>query len=1048
MKITDVSIDRPVFTTMVTLAISVMGFLALGRLGIDLFPDITFPLASVVITYPGAGPEEVEQQVSRVVEEAVSGINGIDEVRSISRDSVSTVIVTFKMETDVKQAVSDVRDRVAMARGKLPRDALDPVISRIDPGAVPVLIYAASSTTRPSMQTRELIDDTVRPVLERVDGVGSVTLLGGDVREIRVELHQDRLDAHRLTVAQVAQAIGAESMDIPGGRVSVGTRELSLKAVARFQSPREVEDVVLIAMPNGTQVRVRDVGTVIDGVKEARTLTRVNGNPSVTFQIQKQSGTNTVATADGVEAAMARLQKTLPPDITITKVGDSSRFIRSNVKQLWDALIEGAIFAILVIFLFMLDWRSTFISALALPTSVVATFFVIWQLGFTLNIMSMLGLSLAIGLLIDDSVVVRENIFRHMERGADPLTAARRGTTEIALAVMATTFTVVAVFVPVAFTGGIIGRMFRQFGLTVAAAVLVSLVVSFTLDPMMSARLTQKIDPHHHEKQKKHPIYGPILWVLDGMDNVYRGILDFALRHRILVVLLAGGAFVGSLSLTSLMGTEGFGRGDQGQFSVQIELAPGTSLTQTDRVTRQVEALVRKIPEVIDINTTVGPNEEVSKATVRVKTTPKDQRTRSLTMIMDELRGQLGDVPGLTYYLREAGLGGEAEESAMNAPISLQVRGSDYVELRRIADEVHQIVKNTRGTRDIAMSYRPGPPEQQLVVDRAKVADLGVSFAAAASTLRTAVEGDPVAKFRAGDRNIDVRVQLREADRDAVDDILAIGVPTRRGTPVTLREVTTLHPSATPATIERINRERLITVTANVANRSLGDVVAEINQGLARLQKPSGYSFKFGGEAERMQETFSNLGIALLLAVLFIYFVLASQFESFIHPFTIMLSLPLAIVGAFAFLFLLDIPLGMPAMIGIILLMGLVTKNGILLVDYANQLRDQGHGIIEALRIAGPTRLRPILMTSAAMVLGMLPTALSHSEGSEFRQPMSVAVIGGVVTSTLLTLVVVPVVYIWFDKLTLRHRREKHRAHHNGKPPRRESEVVSDATAA
>lgn len=1032
MKLSNVSIDRPVFTSMCAIAVLVLGGLALTRLGVDLFPDVSFPIVTVVTPYPGAGPEEVESQVTRRIEEAVSSINGVDEVRSYSRDSSSFVLVLFDLDSDVNQAAADVRDRVAMIRGQLPRDVLDPIVSRIDPTAIPVVTYAVSSP-RSSLETRRFVEDVVRPALERVPGVGSVGVTGGDVREIRVELDKSKLEAQGITVAQVAHAVGSESFDLPAGRVTVGAREISLKAVGRFKTPDEVGDVVLLATPGGTQIRVRDVGQVVDGVVEERTRTRVNGENAILLEVQKQGGTNTVAIADDVAAELDQLRERLPEDVKISLVIDGSRFIRNNMNQLRTALIEGAIFAILVIFIFMLDWRSTFISALALPTSIIASFFVMWQLGYTLNIMTMLGLSLAIGLLIDDSVVVRENIFRHMEHGEDPITAARKGTSEIALAVTATTFTVVAVFAPVAFTGGIIGRMFRQFGLTVTAAVLVSLVVSFTLDPMLSARLVQKLGPDHHERQRRHWFYGPFTRFFDWLDASYRAILGWALRWRKTVFVAATALFFGSCSLSGLMGKEFFGRADQGDFAVNLEMPAGTSLAEMDRVVRQVEEIVRREPEVVTVATQVGPDGDVSKALLRVKVIEKAKRSRSLADIMAVLRPQLAVIPGLTYALREAGFGGKAETTVDQAPIVLYIRGPDYAELGDLAQRAFEIVRTTRGAADVAISYRPGMAEERIVIDRARAADLAVPYAAAAMTLRTGVAGDAVAKFRDGEHDVDIRVQLRPEDRATIDAIDSLQVPSLRGGKVYLAQVTTRETASTPATVERLDRERQITISANVVGRSLGDVTNDLQARLDELPKKPGYTFRFAGEVERMQETFQNLGIALGLAVIFIYLVLASQFESLLHPFTIMFSLPLAIVGALVFLFVFDFGIGMPAFIGIILLMGLVTKNGILLVDFTNQLRAKGMGAVEALLEAGPTRLRPILMTSAAMVLGMLPTAIGKGEGSEFRAPMSLAVIGGVISSTLLTLIVIPVVYVWVDRFTLRGWRARKAAKAKGK---------------
>ncbi len=1021
MKLSDVAIDRPVFTSMVAIAFMVLGGLAVLRLGLDLFPNVSIPIVSIVVPYPGAGPEEVESQVTRPIEEAVSGINDVDKVRSFSRDSVSLVIVQFKLSVNAQQASSDVRDRMAVIRGGFPRDVHDPMISRFDPRAKPILTYAVSSP-RSSIEVRQLVGDVVRPALERIEGVGSISIMGGDQREIQVEVNRAQLEATHFSIAQVAQVIGAESFDVPGGRITTGTREVGLKAAGRFRTPDDVGEIVLASFPNGSQIRVCDVARIVDGAKEARTLTRVNGVPSVTFEVQKQATANTVAVADKVGASLKKLSGQLPPDVRVSNVLDGSRFIRSNYAELREALILGAFFAVLVIFVFMLDWRSTLISAVALPTSVIASFFVMWQLGFSLNLFSMMALSLAIGLLIDDSVIVRENIFRHMERGEDPVTAARKGTSEIALAVMATTFTIVAVFGPIAFTGGMVGLMFKEFGLTVAAAVLVSLLVSLTLDPMLSARIVQRIPADYRERMRRHRFYGPAVRAYDTLDELYRRALVWALSHRKTVVVVALALFVASLSLIGVMGQEFFDRGDQGDFTVNIELPAGTSLAETDRVTQQVEGVVHEIPEIVVVATTVGPSEEVNKATLRVQAKPRDQRARALSAIMEALRPRLADIPGLAYNMREADPMGEQSEME-EAPVTLRVRGPDYAELARLAQEAFKRVQGTRGVRDPVMSYKPGMIEKRLVIDRTRSGDLGVPFATAAMTLRTAVEGEPVAKYRDGEHDIDVRVRLRPEDRSDLERILALTVLSSRGSLAYLREVTRITESAMPATIERFNRERHITINANIVGRPLGDVIEELRPELQRSAPSPAYSFQFAGEAEMMGETFANMGLALALAIIFIYLVLASQFESLIHPFTIMLSLPLAIVGALVSLFVLGLSLDITAMIGIVLLMGLVTKNAILLVDYTNQLRARGKGIIDALLDAGPTRLRPILMTSAAMVLGMLPAAVGGGEGQEFRMPMAVSVIGGVITSTFLTLLVVPVVYVWVDRLTVRSRR-------------------------
>lgn len=1065
MFLSNLSINRPVFTAMVTIALMTLGMLAVRNIGVDLFPDVSFPVVVVNTVYPGAGPEEVEQQVTRIVEESVSSVNGVDRVSSFSRDSISTVIIEFKIGTDVKAAATDVREKMAGLRYNLPDDIEEPIIQRFDPSAVAIMNYVVSSGRSPS-ETRRLAEDVIKPRLEAIDGVASVKVVGGQEREVKVLLDRDRLEALGLSIAQVTQQLGSEGFDLPAGRIIGARSELNIKTEGRFRSIDELGEVVVASLASGSQVRLRDVARVVDGFEERRSFTRLDGEEAVTLEIQKQSGSNTVAIADGVMKAVDRLLPQLPEDVRLIKAIDTSEFIRRNVESVEHEIVFGGLMAVLVVFLFMLDWRSTFITSLSLPTSVITTFFVMWMLGFTFNMMSLLALSLSIGLLIDDAVVVRENIFRHMEMGKDRVTASRDGTAEIGLAVMATTFTIVAVFVPVAFMGGIVGMMFKQFGLTIAAAVLVSLFVSFTIDPMMSARVMKAIEPGHHERLKHHRWFGPIVRGYDKLDAFYRDVLEWVLNHKITVVVLATLMFVGSIALTGLMGKEFVPPQDRSEFVVNLEMPAGTSLAEMDRVVLQVEKLIREASsEIRTLYSTVGFNDEVNEARVRVFTTKVLERTVTQWEIQDAIRERLTTIPGLKSNVSELGI----MEGAEQMPITLFVRGDDYEKLKEYARMVLDVVATTPGVVDADMSYRDGKIESSIRVDRSRAADLGVSVGTIAQTARIAVEGAVVAKFRDGDRDIDVRVQLDPEQRTSAESLGELSVPaqSRRmgGLPnmaamfagpqlVKVKDVADIVSTSGPVTIERENRQRQIIVEANLSGVTLGEALDGITRRLAELDAPQGTWWTAGGQAEQMMETFDNMFLALGVAVLFIFFVLASQFESVIHPFTIMFALPLAIVGAFVALFLAGQSIGMSSMIGIILLMGLVTKNAILLVDYTNELREKhGMKMVPALLQAGPTRLRPILMTSAAMVLGMLPSAIATGEGSEFKSPMATGVIGGVIASTFLTLVVVPVVYTWMDRFTIRGRRERAeeraalQAGHDA-PPAAGSEPHSHSAAA
>ncbi len=1020
-NLSDIAIRRPVFTTMVMVAMMVLGFVAFNRLPVELFPDMSFPLITVNTAYPGAGPEEVEKLVTRPIEDAVNSLGGIDTVRSYSREGFSSVVIMFRIGTDTKVANMDVRDRVSDARRSMPSEVMESSYMKLDPSATPVETLVLSGSADP-LVIRRLAEDVVRPALEHAEGVAAVTVRGGEEREIEVQLSAEKLARYGMSIAQVSQALGLQNVNVPTGRVDSGTKEATLRLQGEVT---RVDDLAAIVVTNaaGAPVTVGDLGQVVDTVKERRTLVRVNGKDAVAIDVLKQSGGNTVAVADALLEPIAELQAALPPGVHLDNIIDSSVFVRENTEHVQEELTLGALAAIAVIFLFMLDWRSTLISALALPTSIVTTFFGMYLAGFSLNMMSLMGLSLSVGFLVDDAIVVRENIFRHIEAGEDPFTAASLGTKEIALAVLATTCTILAVFVPVGFMGGMMGQMFRQFALTVSIAVAVSLFVAFTVDPMLSARL---VKPHTEHKRA----WGPLgLWqdALAALDSGYRVALHWALHHRWLTVAGATVVFFSSFGAVALMGTEFTPKMDRGQFVVNATLPPGTALDHTTEVAGELETILRADPDITLVYTTIGVNQEARKIAMRVTAVDKSARARGLQQITSDLRRKFADVPGIRFSFSEAGII-ENDSDFRQADIVLNLRGPEFRTLGLLSDQLEAAVATTPGVTDPDTSFAPGLPELHVVLNQQQAAELGVTSVQAGMALRSAMVGDIATRFRDGEHQTDVRVRLRSGDRSDLASIGSIPLMTFAGlTP--LRQLATIEQTSGPATIEREARQRQITISAGVTGRSLGEVVAEIQARIDKMSLPPGYTTSFSGQAKQMAETSQAFGVAMALAIIFIYVVLASQFESFVHPVTIMVSLPLAIIGAFLGLFLTGKALGMASMIGVVLLMGLVTKNAILLVDRANQVREeQGVGAIEALLEAGPTRLRPIVMTSLTIVLGMLPTALSHSSGSEFRSPMSIAVIGGVITSTVLTLVVVPVVYTFLDALTLKGRAERRAA--------------------
>ena len=1022
MSISDVAIRRPVFTAMMSVALIVLGFLGLGRLGTDLYPDVTFPFVTVTTVYPGASPQDIEESVTRPVEDAVASISGVDRVFSWSREDVSLVFVRFKLSVPLAEGVQNVRDKVGIAVGQLPAGAKPPIISQFDVGAQPVLVFSAAAGSDP-IALRELLDDQVRPRLEQIDGVAAVRVLGGAEPEIAVDLFPERLRQLGLGPDAIFQKIKAEHLDLPGGRYPSGTREVGVRVVGEFTTADDLRQMVVATGPDGSQVRLGDVALVRKGMKEPRTLVRTNGVESVALEVVKQAGANSAAVANATKKLLPELESQF--GFRSQVLIDQALTIEANAHEVWIAIFFGGAMAVLIILLFLLDLRGTFISALALPTSVVGTLFFMYLLGFSLNQLTLLGLSLAIGLLIDDAVVVRESITRRLELGDPPAVAASEGTREIALAVMATTFTLIAVFVPVAFMKGITGQFFRQFGLTISVAVLISLFVAFTLDPMLSARLARPHVPG--EARREGRLAARLRRFFESTDRAYERSLDWVLRHRWLTVGVATLIFLASMGVGSRLGSEFVPAEDRNQLVVNLEFPPGTSLATTSALSGRLERDVQAIPGVVAVYSTLGPQEDVRLARWRVNLTDKSLRSETAEQMKRRLRAVLATEHSLvTSAVSDPptieGLGDFP-------PILMRVVGRDFSVLRSEAKFLVDTMRSMPALADVQLKDSPGKPELQIAVDRQESARAGVPAGSVALQVRLATQGEVAGKVREGRREAEIRVRLAGEDRDSALALTRMWVQTPRG-PMALSQIATLRQADGPSTIEHEMRERQISVWAQVApGHDLGSATQELRSRLAAHKLPAGYFYVWDGMQKEQEDTQANMGFALLVAVLFIFMVLASQFESLVHPFTIMLALPLAFVGAFLGLAMTGGAINMGSLIGLILLMGLVTKNAILLVDGALQhMRDDGDDAALAIRKAGPRRLRPILMTSAAMVLGMLPTALGRGMGSEFRSPMAVAVIGGVITSTMLTLWVVPVVFVGVERLRARLRPEKHRA--------------------
>lgn len=1023
MKLADISIKRPVFATVMAAVLTVFGVWGYRQLSVDMFPEVEFPICTVTAIYPGADPETIESRVVDKLEEAISAVSGIKTLRSTSMENVGLVFVQFELERKADQAVQDVRDKVSAALKNLPSDLEPPLVERLDIGAAPVLAIALAGDM-PKRDLTAIAKDTVKQRLQAINGVGSIDIIGGQEREFHVWIDPQKLDSFGLAPGDVAQAVASQNVEIPGGRLDSGALELSIKTRGQVHTAEELGNIIITAA-GGAPVRIRDVARVEDGEQERRSYATFSGKSAVTLVVRKQSGSNTVDVAHKVKAALEKLKPQIPT-VTMRIASDNSVFSERAIDDVKFDLLFGAVLAILIIMFFLHDWRATLISATALPVSVIATFAFIKVMGYTLNMMTMLALSLSIGILIDDAIVVIENIHRHLEMGKSAMKAAGEATAEIGLAVMATTASILAVFVPVATMKGIIGRFFVQFGLTVAFAVSVSLFVAFTLTPMLSSRFLRA-------HTSKGPISKAIEGFLDAIEHAYSKLLSAAMRHRVLTVLTAIGVFAASIFLAAIVPKEFMSVEDRSQFMVKLELPSGSSLATTETMAESIATKLRSVPGVEDTLVTIGGNAlaEINRAEIQVNLVGKKKRDFSqaqmITYTRDQIAGWLGS-GDINYAVEPFNMTGASSGAIRNSMVQFNVRGKNYVEISKATDEIikslreEEVVANGKKQKayvDLDVSYRGGKPELAINIDRDRAADLGVPMAVIAMTMRSLMADDKVSDMTADGQRYDVRMKLDESFRRKAQDLMALKVRSTTGQLINLSNVVSILDEAGPGKIERQNRQRQITIFANLSGLALGSATKQVED-LAKKVVPSTMTTDWAGQADMMKESMGYLLSALLLAVIIVYLVLAAQFESFLHPFTIMLSLPLSMVGALGAIAITHSMLNIMTMIGIILLMGLVTKNAILLVDYANTLRRQGLARSEALLKAGAVRLRPILMTTGAMIFGMMPVAIGLSEGGELRAPMAIAVIGGLITSTLLTLVVVPVAYTILDSIAER----------------------------
>jgi len=1005
-------------TAVFYMIIIILGAIAFLRLPIDLMPDVSFPAITVRTNYEGVGPQEMETLVTEPIERALGSVPGIEEITSESSEGVSSVRVNFTWGTDLAEAADEVRTRIDRLRGALPEDAETPVIFKFDISQFPILFLSVSGNMNPR-DLRYFVEDQVQYRLERAPGVAAVNIRGGLRREIHVDLNRDRLQSLQIGTEEVLAALRRENVQLPAGNVYEGNFEILLRTQGEYTNIQQIEET-MVTQRNGIPVRVRDIAKVEDTHQEIRDYTRVDGKPAIRLSVNKQSGANTVAVAREVRKEIDRINRDFS-NIKLDVTMDSSKYIENSIRSVRDAALFGSILAIFVLLLFLRNFRSSLIISIAIPISVIGTFALMYFYGFTLNTITFGGLALGVGMLVDSAIVVLENIFRHREAGLDRKEAAILGTREVGPAIIASALTTVVVFLPVVFTGGMSGVMFKQLAYVVTFSLICSLVVALTLVPVLCSKFIKVQEPNRKSLTYRFVHFGGTL--LERLDAGYQRGIHWALDHRKTVVTGTVALFIGSLFLLPLIGVELSPETDEGEVRISYELPPGSTLESSDAMARRLEAIAQKaIPEADHVMTEVGSGGGwggggVASGSIRVVLVDKSQRDRTSQEIADALRPEFAPFTGVRIRARAGGSFRIMRmTSSTEERLSVEVRGHDLDRAYDLAVQVRRIMETIPGVTDAVMSQSEGRPENQVHVDRTKAAAFGLSVSEIANTLSTTVGGTRATMFRQGGDEFDVLVRYGEADRKDIDKVLDTPIQTPSGKIVPLRSLVTLQPAEGPVEIERKNNERNIVVSANLAGRDLGSVIQDLQYRLRELSVPLDFGVLLGAEYEEQQRAFNDLIMSMVLAIVLVYLVMVAQFESFRYPLIIMFSIPLALVGVVLTLILTNTTFNMQGFIGAIMLAGIVVNNAIVLVDYTNLLRrEHNYSLRQALEVAGRRRLRPILMTTLTTVLGLAPMALGIGEGSELQVPMARVVIGGLVSSTLITLLFIPTVYMMVE---------------------------------
>lgn len=1015
MKLVNLSVSRPIGVLMLVLAVLSLGFVSLTNLKIDLYPNIEVPLAVVATSYQGAGPEEVEKQISRPLEGVLSSIEGVDSIQSSSQPNSSLVILFFKSGTDLNHALIDVREKVDQIKAALPDNAGDPSVLRFDPQQIPVMQLGLTGAEPETLQ--QLAEDRIAPYLERVEGAASASVSGGKVREIQIELDRAQLNQYGVTASQIAQALRSENQSTSAGVLTKGDQELQIRIDGEFTAIDDIAST-LIQLPGGQEIRVADVATVTDTFKKVDSIVKVNDEEALVLSIQKQSDGNTVAVADGVHEAIEELNETLPEGVQLSTILDTSTFIRASINSVISNMVIGGAVALAVLLLFLRSIRTTLVIGLSIPIAVISTFTLMYFTGETLNILSMGGLALGIGMMVDNSIVILENVFRYRQQGASTIEAAKKGASELASAIIASTLTTLVVFLPIVFVEGIASDLFTPLAMTVSFSLIASLVVALTLVPMLSSKLLTS------EKITESSNKGWFNRLFAKVEGAYSAMLKWSLRRRKSTIALTAALFIGSFVLIPFIGTAYIPASDQGQIAIEVETASGSQLSETEQIAEQITEQLQPYEDIIKTNfLTIGGGGGLSsssnQASFTIDLIPAAERDVTTSEVVEEWSGLIQGIPGAEITVGEntGGLGG-------GAAISIQISGPEQEVLDELAQQVIWMISDIEGVHNPQSSASEGRPEILIEVNRAAAAQFGLTYQQVMSEVELSFNGQVATQYREDGSEFDVTVMLPEEERTSIRDLETTMINTPSGALIPLTAVAELKQVVGPVEISRQNQQRQINVTSEVMGSDLGSVSVAIDQALSSMNFPDGYTYSMGGQVEDMMESFTDLAMALAFSIFLVYLVMAVQFESILHPLVIMFSMPTTLIGVLLGLFITGQPLSIPAFIGVIMLAGIVVNNAIVLVDYINTLRREGMERGEAIRQAGPTRLRPIMMTTLTTVLAMIPLGMGLGEGGEAQAPLAIVIIFGLSVSTLLTLLFVPVMYTvledmggWFKRI-------------------------------